>query len=159
MALKLTLKPDERIVVNGCMMRNSSRRHVLTIESQADVVRGHDLLDADAPVTPVTRVYYLIQTALIQRAVREDLLPVIQNQLADLAMVFGNPSLGHVFEAANFVSIGDYYKALRSLRPVIAHEAELFERIATRAQSDLAAIEPEIAPQPPHSHPERRAQG
>ena len=47
MALKLTLKPDERIVVNGCMMRNSSRRHVLTIESHADVVRGHDLLDED----------------------------------------------------------------------------------------------------------------
>ncbi|WP_341212426.1 flagellar biosynthesis repressor FlbT [uncultured Limimaricola sp.] len=159
MALKLTLKPDERIIVNGCMMRNSSRRHVLTIESQADVVRGHDLLDADAPVTPVTRVYYLIQTALIQSAVREDLVPVIQRQLADLATTFGSQSLGHIFDAANYVSIGDYYKAMRALRPVIAHETELFERIAARAKADLTAIEADMAPSAPRAQPERRVQG
>ncbi|EYD73656.1 flagellar biosynthesis repressor FlbT [Limimaricola hongkongensis] len=153
MALKLTLKPDERIVVNGCMMRNSSRRHVLTVESHADVVRGHDLLDEDAPATPVTRVYFLIQTALIQKAVRDDLLPVIQKQLAALATTFGNPSLGHVFEAANYVSIGDFYKALRALRPVIAHEAELFERIAARDEAAMAARAPEA------HEPERRAVG
>ena len=143
MPLKLTLKPDERIVVNGCMMRNSSRRHVLTIESHADVVRGHDLLDDDAPATPVTRVYYLIQTALIQKAVRDDLLPLIQKQLAALATTFGHPSLGHVFEAANYVSIGDYYKALRALRPVIAHEADLFAHIAARDKAAMAALAPE----------------
>jgi hypothetical protein len=33
MPLKLTLKPDERLVINGCVIRNSSRRQVLTIES------------------------------------------------------------------------------------------------------------------------------
>lgn len=141
MALKLTLKPDECIVVNGCMMRNSSRRHVLTIESHADVVRGHDLLDEGANATPVTKAYFLIQTALIHRTVRVDLLPLIQEQLAALATTFGNPSLGHVFEAANYVSSGDFYKAMRALRPVIAHEAELLERIAARTRAGLKEFE------------------
>lgn len=134
MALKLTLRPDERIVVNGCMMRNSSRRHVLTVESHADVVRGHDLLDEDAPVTPVTRVYYLIQNALIHAKLRTDLVPIIQRELAVLATTFGNPSLGHVFDAANYVSVGDFYKAMRALRPVIEHEARLFDHIAAEAR-------------------------
>lgn len=122
MALKLTLKPDERIIVNGCAMRNSGRRHVLTIESQADVIRGHDLLDPDGVVTPVRRVYFLIQTALTRADLRDDLLSPIQKQLAVLATVFGGSNVGQIFEAANFVSIGDYYKALSALRPVLRHE-------------------------------------
>ena len=147
MALKLTLKPDERIVVNGCMMRNSGRRHVLTIESHADVVRGHDLLDDDAKPTPVTKAYFLIQTALIQRALRDELLPLIQSQLAELATTFGNPSLGNIFEAASFVSAGDYYKAMRALRPVIAHEAETLSRISGVTQPGLAAFGAGHAPE------------
>ncbi|SDF34650.1 flagellar biosynthesis repressor FlbT [Limimaricola pyoseonensis] len=142
MALKLTLRPDERIVVNGCMMRNSSRRHVLTIESHADVVRGHDLLDEDAPVTPVTRVYYLVQNALIHAKLRDDLVPIIQREMANLATTFGHPSLGHIFEAANHVSTGDYYKALRALRPVMAHESELFEHLARSAEPAGPVAEP-----------------
>ncbi len=145
MALKLTLKPDERIIVNGCAMRNSGRRHVLTIESHADVIRGHDLLDDDVVATPVTKVYFLIQTALIRADVRDDLVPLIQDQLATLATVFGAPNLGHVFEAANFVSIGDYYKALRALRPVMVHEREVLDR--TAARTALALNTPRPAPQ------------
>ncbi|SLN66792.1 flagellar biosynthesis repressor FlbT [Limimaricola soesokkakensis] len=138
MALKLTLKPDERIVVNGCMMRNSSRRVVLTIESHADVVRGHELLDEDAPVTPVTRVYYLVQNALIHSKLRDDLVPIIQREMANLATTFGHPSLGHIFEAANYVSVGDYYKAMRALRPVLEHEAKLFDHISSGAQASAS---------------------
>lgn len=129
MALKLTLKPDERIIVNGCAMRNSGRRHVLTIESKADVIRGQDLLDPEGAATPVRRVYFLIQTALTRADLRDDLLAPIQKQLAVLATVFTGGRNGQIFEAANFVSIGDYYKALRALRPVMRHEEEIFDRL------------------------------
>jgi flagellar biosynthesis repressor protein FlbT len=145
MALKLTLKPDERIIVNGCAMRNSSRRHVLTIESQADVIRGQDLLDPEGAATPVRRVYFLIQTALTRTDLRDDLLTPIQKQLAVLATVFGGSNVALIFEAANFVSIGDYYKALRSLRPVMRHEEEVFQRLKA-SQDDDAAQQPMAPP-------------
>lgn len=138
MALKLTLKPDERIIVNGCAMRNSGRRHVLTIESQADVIRGQDLLDPEGAATPVRRVYFLIQTALTRTDLRDDLLTPIQKQLAVLATVFGGSNVALIFEVANFVSIGDYYKALRSLRPVMRHEEEVFQRLKTSQDDDNA---------------------
>lgn len=146
MALKLTLKPDERIIVNGCAMRNSSRRHVLTIESHADVIRGHDLLDPEGIVTPVRRVYFLIQTALTRADLREDLVPAIQKQLAVLATVFGGTNVGQIFESANFVSIGDYYKALSALRPVLRHEEVILARQATdRGQDEFHATPPDAA--------------
>ncbi len=146
MALKLTLKPDERIIVNGCAMRNSGRRHVLTIESQADVIRGQDLLDPDGIATPVRRVYFLIQTALTRTDLREDLVIPIQKQLAVLATVFGGSNVAQIFESANFVSIGDYYKALRALRPVMRHEADVFDRL-NAALPDDEALQKSPAPQ------------
>lgn len=129
MPLKLTLKPDERIIVNGCAMRNSGRRHTLTIESHADVIRGQDLLEAEGVATPVRRVYFLIQTALTRADLREDLVTPIQKQLAVLATVFGGGNTGQIFEAANFVSGGDFYKALSALRPVMRHEEIVLARV------------------------------
>ena len=43
--LKLTLRPRERVVVNGCVIRNGDRRQSLTVENRAEVV----LAEADVP--------------------------------------------------------------------------------------------------------------
>lgn len=135
MTLKLTLKPYERFIVNGCPMRNSGRRHTIVIEEMADVVREKDLLDKEAAVTPVGKAYFLIQTALTRQDLRDKLRPHIQESLAGLATVFGPPNVGHIFEAANYVSIGDHYKALRALKPVIKHEAALLAGLAAQADA------------------------
>lgn len=144
MPLKLTLKANERIVVNGCVIRNSNRRHVLTIESQADVVRGPDLLDESATATPVGRAYFLVQTALTHPDTREKVVPMIQADLATLITVMGSATQSHVFQAANYVSIGDFYKALRSLKPVLKREAELLAFAQGRA-AELARPSENIA--------------
>jgi flagellar protein FlbT len=125
MALKLTLKPNEQVIINGCAIRNDGPTVALRIESRADVIRGKDLLRETDAGTPVGRVYFLAQTSLINIGAREALLPLIQSGLADLALVFGGENLGHVFEAANLISQGDYYKALTHLRPLLRHEREL----------------------------------
>jgi len=145
MPLKLTLKANERIVVNGCVIRNSNRRHVLTIESQADVVRGPDLLDDSATATPVGRAYFLVQTALTHPDTREKVVPMIQADLATLITVMGSATQSHVFQAANYVSIGDFYKALRSLKPVLKREAELLAFAQGRA-AELAQPSAETGP-------------
>lgn len=133
MPLKLNLKPGERLIINGAVVKNSDRRHVLMVETHSDVIRGKDLLEPDAAATPVSKVYFLIQTALTQVATREKLVPMIQRDLATLATVFGGAQVAHIFEAANYVSQGDYYKALTELRPVLRHEGLLIARSAGQA--------------------------
>ena len=140
MALKLTLKPNEPVIVNGCVIRNSNRRHVLLIESQADVVRGHDMLSREQAATPTSEAYFLVQTALIRQDLREKLVPEIQKKLAVLATVFAAPRVHAVFEAASYVSFGDYYKALRVLRPLMDYEAELFEHAAQKLSAHVPPV-------------------
>jgi len=129
-ALRLTLKPNEKIVVNGCVIRNADRRQSLTIENYADVVREADLLDAASAATPVKKVYFFIQSALLRPEIRDELRPVIQKSLAELVPIFNERISAHIFEAANHVSTANHYKAMRALRPVMQYEEELTSLLA-----------------------------
>ena len=148
MALNLTLKPFERIVVNGCMMRNGGRKTTMRIENRADVIRETDLLKAGGAATPVTTAYFLVQSALIYPEKREALAKAAQKQLANLATAFGASHIGHVFEAANDVSRNEFFSALRHLRPLIARESEVLNLPVTEwasAHKADADTPPEIS--------------
>ncbi len=138
MALRLTLKPNERIVINGCVVQNSDRRQMITIENHADVVREADLLKEDEARTPVKEVYFLIQASLLDRKVRDKLVPVIQKKLGQLVPVFHDDMSKHIFDAAHHVSAADFYNAMRALRPVMSYEAELFEMINSKAKQSAS---------------------
>ena len=125
MALNLTLKPFERIIVNGCMLRNGGRKSTLTVETRADIIRETDLLGPEAATTPGTAGYFLIQSALIDPETRDKTAKSAQKRLAVLATTFGAELRGHVFETANNVSRGEYFTALRNLRPLLARETEI----------------------------------
>ncbi|WP_375689989.1 flagellar biosynthesis repressor FlbT [Pseudooceanicola sp. LIPI14-2-Ac024] len=143
MALNLTLKPFERIVVNGCMMRNGGRKTTIRIENRADIIRETDLLKPDAAATPVNAAYFLIQSALIYPERREKLAKAAQKQLAVLATAFSSHHVGHVFEAANNVSRGEFFAALRNLGPLMKREGEV---LGTAEMPATAWVKPEHDP-------------
>lgn len=133
MGLRITLKPNERIVVNGCVIRNSDRRQMLTVENRADVIREADLLDEREARTPVKESYFFVQSAFLDPTVRDKLIPIVQKKLAQLVPVFHDEISGYIVEAANHVSARNFYQALRTLRPVILYEERLYEMVS---QSD-----------------------
>ena len=65
--------------------------------------------------------------------------------VAEPATVFGPPTVAHVFAAANYVSLADYYKALRELRPVVKYEHELLNHIQSQGDGADTVAEPEPA--------------
>ncbi len=132
MPLNLTLKPNEVVLINGCVIRNSDRRQTILIESQGDIVRQRDLLNDSEARTPVKEVYFFIQTALLDSGVREKLVPIIQKKLGQLVPVFHDEMSQHIFEAASHVSHEDFYKAMRALRPLMDYEAKLFDMLNSR---------------------------
>ena len=84
--LKITLRPRERVIVNGCVLRNGDRRQSITVENRADIVRESDLLDSKKQATPVSKIYFLLQTALINPKAREEIVPAIQSGLVGPAV-------------------------------------------------------------------------
>lgn len=138
MALRLTLKPNERVLINGCVVRNSDRRQLLIIENHADIVREIDLLDETEARTPVKEVYFFIQAALLDPTKREKLVPIVQKKLGQLVPIFHDEVGQHIFEAAQHVAEGDFYKAMRALRSLIEYEGRLFDLMQTRIAATAA---------------------
>ena len=60
MALKLTLKPGEKFVLNGGVLINGDRRADLIIENQVSLLRERDVLQPTEATTPVKRIYFSI---------------------------------------------------------------------------------------------------
>lgn len=60
MALKLSLKPDEKLVINGAVIANADRRATLIVHNKASILREKDILQEENIDTPAKRIYFPI---------------------------------------------------------------------------------------------------
>ena len=61
MALKVELKPGERIILGDCVVTNTDQRTKLVIEGDAPILREKDILTRKTADTPAKRIYLAIQ--------------------------------------------------------------------------------------------------
>lgn len=134
MGLKLTLKPNERVIVNGCILRNGPRRQVLEVENRANVLRGDEMLDAESAQTPVRKIAYQMQIALVSPQHRAEYDMHIATGLTALSRALPRFSRD-ILEAEDLAAAGNFYAAFRALSPVIAHEDRLFAHLDQRADA------------------------
>ena len=72
MALKLSLKPGEKFVVNGAVIANGDRRASLIIQNKVSILREKDILTEEEVNTPARRIYFPIMLMYIDPAGREN---------------------------------------------------------------------------------------
>ena len=126
MALKVVLKPFERIVIGQSLITNSETRTTFLIDGEAPILREKDILTADTANTPVKRLYLCVQMMYL-----EDDIPKYQ----DLYMGFVKdlleavPSFRTSIETASKLIVsGSLYNSLKEIRKLIAREDELLRR-------------------------------
>lgn len=126
MPLKLKLAAHERLIVNGAVLVNGDYRTSLLVRNFAHVMREKDVLQEADANTPTKRLYFLVQTMLMQPPPAQALMDSyreIHDQLR--AAYLRTENLEILEDVARLVDTGDYYKALARLHPLIAYEAEL----------------------------------
>lgn len=144
MALKLRLKPCERVVINGCVVQNENRRYTLTVSNFAQIIRGSDIMQEEEADTPVRRAYFVIQSMLLDPQVAEEYTGVVAGMMAKLYTAFVHPEMqDRIMQAMQNVSERDYYKALSALRPVMAYEERVF---GDHGRAASAGTEPQAEP-------------
>lgn len=74
MPLKLKLAARERLIVNGAVLVNGDSRTSLLVRNFAHVMREKDVLQGADANTPTKRLYFLVQTMLMQPPPSEALL-------------------------------------------------------------------------------------
>ncbi len=125
MALKVELKPGERILVGDSVITNGDQRARFLIDGTAPILREKDIMTAERANTPAKRIYLAVQLMYISRD------PAAQHSLYFALMrdiVKAAPSAWkYIANINNQILTGDLYKALKHARKLIEYEQELFK--------------------------------
>ena len=133
MALKVELKPGEKLLVGQCIITNSDQRARLFIEGSAPILREKDILTLATADTPAKRIYLAVQLMYIEEDIstmRAQYFALINDFIA------AAPSTISIADRINNdILTGDLYKALKTAKELIQYEQDLFEHAALRRGS------------------------
>ena len=128
MAFRLTLKPRERAVIAGAVIRNGNNRTVLLVENEVPILREGDILSPREVHTPSDRVVLAIQLMYLEPEQRDAVRQTYEELVGELRAAA--PSLAADLETVNeHVSAGRYYQALRAARQLRQDERRFFNHV------------------------------
>src|SRR5215471_13612335 len=125
MALKVELKPGERIILGDCVVTNADQRTRLVIEGEAPILREKDILTADLANTPAKRIYLAVQLMYTSRDPQEH--HEIYFSLVKQITLAAPSTWPYIEGINNQILTGNLYKALKAAKKLIAYEEELLE--------------------------------
>ena len=126
MGLRIKLASQERVVINGCILRNNSSGRVeIEIENRSDVLRASEMFDENSADTPVKRLCFEVQIALVSREHRDAALVKAFGMMASLRDAIGARKASELDEIEALLRRHEFYAASRKLRALIPYEEML----------------------------------
>jgi flagellar biosynthesis repressor protein FlbT len=123
MALKVELKPGEKIIIGTVALRNGDSRARFFIEGQAPILRERDILSADSADSPAKLIYFAVQLMYVEGSIEKHhdmYFRCVQD------FVMAAPSATPIImEINNRILSGDFYKALKAAKELLAYEQKL----------------------------------
>ena len=128
MALKVELKPHERIIIGSCVITNTDQRARLLIDGDnIPILREKDILTPETADTPAKLIYLALQLMYISPGADAN-HGTYFNLIRDL--VTAAPSTWPLIEGINNqILSGDLYQALKEARKLVAYEKQLLDQI------------------------------
>ena len=130
MALKVELKPGEKLLVGNCIITNSDQRTGLYIDGRAPILREKDILTGDTANTPAKRIYLAVQLMYIEDDIvttRDAYFALVNEFLAAV------PSSNEIVnQINNEILTGQLYKALKASQRLIEYEQDLLSNASAR---------------------------
>jgi len=128
MALRLSLRPHERIIVSGAVIQNGRARTELLIENEVPVLREPDIMSPGKVRTPCERIYLALQLIYVDPEHSSESLATFRALVDDV--LNAAPSCRRLIEPIEeFVAAGRLYHALKSARALLDHEKELISHV------------------------------
>ncbi|MDY6789669.1 MAG: flagellar biosynthesis repressor FlbT [Thermodesulfobacteriota bacterium] len=127
MALKITLKPNERMIIDGAVITNGSKVTDFVIENKVPVLRQSDILREEEADSPCRRIYFAIQLMYVDKENQATHYANFWNLAQDT--VKAAPSMvGFVDQISEHISSNRYYQAIKITKKMIEYEQEVLSR-------------------------------
>ena len=128
MALKITLKPHERMIIDGAVISNGSTGTDFVIENNVPVLRESDILSEKDADSPGRRIYYAIQLMYVDRENQATHYTTYWNLAQDI--VEAAPSMViFIDQISEHILSNRHYQALKLTKKMIDYEQEVLSRV------------------------------
>jgi flagellar protein FlbT len=124
-ALKIELKPGERVILGDCVVTNHDQRTRLVIEGTVPILREKDVMTLARANSPAKRIYLAVQLMYTSKR-PQDHQPLYFRLVREI--VNAAPSTRPYIDGINNrILTGELYKALKEARKLIAYEKDLLD--------------------------------
>ena len=132
MALKLTLKPSEKFIINGAVVQNSDRRTTLVIQNRASLLREKDIMLPEDATTPMRRVYFTIMLLYLDEgSVKENQDDFLELMTSFMNAISNAEAVAQCVNVIQLVHSKQYYKGLVGCRKLFPFEEEGLSYVAS----------------------------
>lgn len=124
MTLKITLKPNERMIIDGAVVRNAGITANLLIENNVPILREKDIMSEKDADSPCRRIYFVIQLMYLD----QENLTTHHSTYWELvrAVVKAAPSVLKLIDRiSEHIVSRKYYQALKLAKQLIDYEEEV----------------------------------
>lgn len=127
MALKVELKPGERMILGKSVITNGDQRTRLKIDGDSPILREKDIITAEMADSPAKRIYLTVQLMYFS-----DTPTIYHDMYFSLVrdIIKAAPStLPIINEINENILAGEIYRALKACKQLIAYEGELLDHV------------------------------
>jgi flagellar protein FlbT len=139
--LRLKLRPNERVLINGAVVQNGrSQVELRVLTPNTNILRLRDALHPDAVDTPTKRVCYIAQLVVAGEVAADEALPQFVRGVTGLKRVFLDPGSQAVMsQALQLAQTHNFYKAMLCMRRLLDYERLILENPAYARPAAQAA--------------------
>lgn len=133
MALKVTLKPGEKFVINGAVVVNGERRTNLVIQNKVSILREKDILLPQDAVTPVKRIYFAVMMMYLDEKAQKDFYGEFVQRITEFINAIKDPdAITKSVKIIEDVHAGTYYRALMSCKKLLPFEKARLDYVPSK---------------------------
>jgi flagellar protein FlbT len=126
--MKVSLRPGERIFINGAVLRVDRKVSIEFLNDVTFLLENH-VMQAEAATTPLRQLYFIVQTMAIDPSSLELSKELFEKSHRLLMAAFENAEVREGLQAVEGFVAGDrYYDAMKALRALFAVEDQILGR-------------------------------
>lgn len=131
MPLKITLRPEERLIIGGAVIKNGDKSSTFYIENKVPLLREKDIMQEEDADTYCSKIYFVIQLMYIDSANVVKYHNIYWSLVRDLVEAVPR-TVGLIDQISQQILEEDYYQALKLAKKLLAFEKEVLNSVKNR---------------------------
>lgn len=139
MALKINIKPGEKIVINGAVITMGEGASYIVLQNQATFLREKDIMQQEEANTPVRRIYFSLMLMYLDQDNYQSYYNEYMDRMIDLMRSTTLPQVRDTLMVMfRDVQERRFFPALKACKALMKFEEELMKMPAEAGQTELA---------------------